>query len=97
LPDSQSRWWERVDIGKLDDETRRSLLQYLKNSVSRRQPLELLDVKSKGTITKYLKYRRRIPDKIVLRTLQAITEEEFTEIIGTKTLGNTRTHRQGNR
>ncbi len=84
VSDSQPRWWERVDIGKLDDETRRSLLQYLKSRVSGRQLLELLGVRSKGTITKYLKYGRRIPDEIILRILQAITEEEFTEIVGAR-------------
>ncbi len=84
MSDNDSQWWKRVDISKLDDETRRSLLQYLKNRVSGRQLLELLSVRSKGTITKYLKYGRRIPDEIVLRILQAITEEEFTEIVGAR-------------
>lgn len=79
-----SEWWGKVDVSKIDDDARRSLLEYLKNKLGSGELLKHLGVRSKGTLTKYLKYRRRIRDEVVLKMLQLISEEEFTELIGAR-------------
>ncbi len=39
--------------------------------------LARLGIKSRATLTKYLKYGRRIPDEVVVRMLENLEEEEF--------------------
>ena len=75
--DNSSRWWDKVDIKRIDQETRRSLLLRLKERYPTHELLIKLGIKSRATLTKYLKYGRRIPDEVVERVLDNLDEDEF--------------------
>ena len=79
--DDNKRWWEKVDISRIDQETRRSLLLKLKERYSTSELLIRLGIKSRATLTKYLKYGRKIPDKLVIKMLENIEEEEFWNLL----------------
>ncbi len=79
--DDNKRWWEKVDISRIDQETRRSLLLKLKEKYPTSELLVRLGIKSRATLTKYLKYGRRIPDELVVRMLENLEEEEFWSLL----------------
>jgi len=54
--DNDRRWWEKVDVTRIDQETRRSLLFKLKEKYPTSELLVRLGIKSRATLTKYLKY-----------------------------------------
>ena len=66
--DDSKRWWENVDIQRIDQETRRSLLLKLKEKYPTSELLARLGIKSRATLTKHLKVwaentrRARCPD-----------------------------------
>ena len=79
--DNARRWWEKADISRIDQETRRSLLLKLKEKYPTSELLVRLGIKSRATLTKYLKYERRIPDELVVRMLENLEEEEFWSLL----------------
>jgi len=79
--DNARRWWEKVDISRIDQETRRSLLLKLKEKYPTSELLARLGIKSRTTLTKYLKYGRRIPDEVVVKMLENLEEEEFWNML----------------
>ncbi len=79
--DDARRWWEKVDISRIDQETRRSLLLKLKERYPTSDLLARLGIKSRATLTKYLKYGRRIPDEVVVKMIENLEEEEFWSLL----------------
>ncbi len=79
--DNARRWWEKVDISRVDQETRRLLLLKIKEKYPTSELLARLGIKSRATLTKYLKYGRRIPDEVVATMLENLEEEEFWSLL----------------
>ena len=79
--DNARRWWEKVDITRINQETRRSLLLKLREKYPTSELLARLGIKSRATLTKYLKYGRRIPDEVVAKMLENLEEEEFWSLL----------------
>jgi intergrase/recombinase len=71
----------RVDVRGLNDDSRRTIVQRVKDKLGFNRALEALGV-SKGSLYNYLHCIRRVPDEVVSKALQCIDEKEFNEIVG---------------
>ena len=77
----ESSWFVKVDVNALSDDARRSILEKVKNKLGFNEAIKVLDI-SKGSMHNYLHGIRRIPDEVVYKALNYISESEFNEIIG---------------
>jgi intergrase/recombinase len=75
-----SRWFERVDVRGLSEETRRLVLERVKNKLGFTKTLEVLGI-ARGSLHNYLHGIRRIPDNVVYKALQCLEEGEFNEVV----------------
>jgi intergrase/recombinase len=71
----------RVDVRGLNDDSRRTIVQRVKDKLGFNRALEALGV-SKGSLYNYLHGIRRVPGEVVSKALQCIDEKEFNEIVG---------------
>ncbi|MCC6014623.1 MAG: integrase [Desulfurococcaceae archaeon] len=78
---SSPRWFERVDVRGLSEDSRRAILERVKEKLGFNKTLEVLGI-SKGSLHNYLHGVRKIPDNVVYRALQYLEEWEFNSIIG---------------
>jgi len=72
---------EKINVKALSEDTRRAILQRVKDKLGFSKAIEVLDI-SKGSMHNYLQGIRKIPDEVILKALQHIEEEEFREIAG---------------
>jgi len=77
---SANPWYTRINISVLSDEARRAILLRVKEKLGFTKILEALGI-AKGSLHNYLHGVRRIPDKIVEKTLRYLDEREFYEIV----------------
>jgi intergrase/recombinase len=77
---SSPRWFERVDVRGLGDDSRRAILERVKGKLGFNKTLEVLGI-SRGSLHNYLHGVRRVPDDVVSRALQYLEEWEFNEIV----------------
>jgi len=76
-----SLWFVRVDVGGLSDDSRRAILQRVKDKLGFGRTLEVLGI-ARGSLYNYLHGIRRVPDDVVSKALQHLDEGEFNEIVG---------------
>ena len=76
---SRGVWYERVSVKSLSDDTRRAIVERVKNKLGYNKTIEVLGI-SKGSLHNYLTGARRVPDEVVARALQFLDEREFNEI-----------------
>jgi intergrase/recombinase len=77
---SDLSWINRININALSDDTRRSILEKVKNKLGFNEAIKVLDI-SKGSMHNYLHGIRRIPDDVIYKALQYLEEKEFNEIV----------------
>jgi len=77
---SSSRWFERVDVKGLGEDSRRAILERVKSKLGFNKTLEVLGI-SRGSLHNYLHGLRRVPDDVVYRALQYLEEWEFNEVV----------------
>jgi len=77
---SSPRWFERVDVRGLSEDSRRAILERVKGKLGFNKTLEVLGI-SRGSLHNYLHGIRKIPDSLVYKALQYLGEWEFKEII----------------
>jgi intergrase/recombinase len=77
---SSPRWFERVDVRGLGDDSRRTILERVKEKLGFNKTLEVLGI-SRGSLHNYLHGVRRVPDDVVSRALQYLEEWEFNEVV----------------
>ena len=73
-------WFERVNVKALGDDVRRKILDKVRDKLGYNKTVEVLDI-SKGALHNYLHGIRRIPDEVIQKALQYLTESEFREIV----------------
>jgi intergrase/recombinase len=73
-------WYERVNVKALGDDVRRKILERVKEKLGYNKTVEVLDI-SKGALHNYLHGIRKIPDEVIQKALQYLTESEFREIV----------------
>lgn len=73
-------WFERINVKGLSDDSRRAILSKVKDKLGFSKAVECLGI-SKGSMHNYLHGIRKIPDEVILRALQHLEEEEFSEIV----------------
>jgi hypothetical protein len=73
-------WYERVNVKVLSSEVRRRILDKVKDKLGYNKAVEVLDI-SKGSLHNYLHGVRSIPDEVVQKALQYLTESEFREAV----------------
>ena len=73
-------WFERVNVKALGDDVRRRILDKVRDKLGYNKTVEVLDI-SKGALHNYLHGIRRIPDEVIQKALQYLTESEFREIV----------------
>jgi intergrase/recombinase len=73
-------WFEGVNVNALSDDARRKVLEVVKNKLGYNKTVEALGI-SKGSLHNYLYGIRRVPDEVVQKALQYLTESEFREIV----------------
>jgi intergrase/recombinase len=73
-------WFERVNVKALSDDVRRKILEKVKEKLGYNKTVEVLDI-SKGSLHNYLHGVRSIPDEVVQKALQYLTESEFREAV----------------
>jgi intergrase/recombinase len=76
----QKPWFEKVSVKALGDGVRRKILEVVKNKLGYNKAVEVLDI-SKGALHNYLHGVRRVPDEVVQKALQYLTESEFRDIV----------------
>ena len=76
---SHGSWFEKISIKSLSDDTRRAILERVKNKLGYNRAIEVLDI-SKGALHNYLTGARRVPDEVISRALRFLDEKEFNEI-----------------
>ncbi|WP_237697049.1 integrase [Desulfurococcus amylolyticus] len=79
-PGVSAPWFTRVSVKGLSDDSRRVILHRVKDKLGFNKAVEVLGV-SKGALHNYLHGLRRIPDEVVSKALQHLTEAEFKEIV----------------
>ena len=77
---TQKAWFESVNVKALSDGVRRKILEVVKNKLGYNKTVEVLDI-SKGALHNYLHGIRRVPDEVVEKVLQYLTESEFREAV----------------
>ena len=77
---SSPNWFTRIDVRGISNDSRRAILQRVKDKLGFNKAVEILDI-SKGAMFNYLHGLRRIPDEVILRALPYLSESEFREII----------------
>jgi intergrase/recombinase len=75
-----SAWFMKVDVRGLGNDSRRAILQKVKDKLGFNGTLEALDI-ARGSLHNYLHGVRRIPDEVVSKALQYLDESEFNEIV----------------
>jgi hypothetical protein len=70
----------RVDVRGLSDDSRRAILERVKEKLGFNKTLEVLGI-SKGSLHNHLHGVRRVPDDVVSRALQYLEEWKFNEIV----------------
>jgi intergrase/recombinase len=73
-------WFERVNVKALGDDVRRRILDKVREKLGYNKTVEVLDI-SKGALHNYLHGIRRVPDEVVQKALQYLTEFEFRDIV----------------
>jgi hypothetical protein len=73
-------WYERINVKALGDDVRRKILEKVKEKLGYNKTVEVLDI-SKGALHNYLHGIRRVPDEVVQKALQYLTESEFKEVV----------------
>jgi hypothetical protein len=73
-------WFERVNVNALGDDVRRRILEKVREKLGYNKTAEVLDI-SKGALYNYLHGIRRIPDEVIQKALQYLTESEFKEVV----------------
>jgi len=73
-------WYERVNVKVLSSEVRRRILEKVKEKLGYNKTVEVLGI-SKGSLHNYLHGIRSIPDEVVQKALQYLTESEFREAV----------------
>jgi len=73
-------WYEKINVKALGDDVRRKILEKIKEKLGYNKTVEVLDI-SKGALHNYLHGIRKIPDEVVKKALQYLTESEFREIV----------------
>jgi len=73
-------WFERVNVKALGDDVRRRILEKVKDKLGYNKAVEVLDI-SKGSLHNYLHGVRSIPDEVIQKALQYLTESEFREVV----------------
>jgi len=73
-------WFDRVNVKALGDDVRRKILDKVRDKLGYNKTVEVLDI-SKGALHNYLHGIRRIPDEVIQKALQYLTESEFREIV----------------
>jgi intergrase/recombinase len=71
----------RVDVGGLSDDSRRAILQRVKDKLGFGRALEVLGI-ARGSLYNYLHGIRRVPDDVISKALRYLDEGEFNEIVG---------------
>jgi intergrase/recombinase len=74
-------WFARIDVRGLSDDSRRVILQRVKDKLGFNRTLEALGV-ARGSLHNYIHGIRSVPDVVVLRALQFLDEYEFNEVVG---------------
>jgi hypothetical protein len=78
---TQKAWFESVNVKALSDGVRRKILEVVKNKLGYNKTVEVLDISNKGALHNYLHGIRRVPDEVVEKVLQYLTESEFREAV----------------
>jgi len=73
-------WFERINVKALGDDVRRKILEKVREKLGYNKTVEALDI-SKGALHNYLHGIRSVPDEVVQKALQYLTESEFREIV----------------
>jgi intergrase/recombinase len=73
-------WFERVNVKALGDDVRRRIVEKVRDKLGYNKAVEVLDI-SKGALHNYLHGVRRVPDEVVQKALQYLTESEFREVV----------------
>jgi hypothetical protein len=76
---SDFKWYERVNVGALGDDVRRSILKAVKDKLGFTKTCEVPGI-AKSSLHRYLAGERRVPDDVVRKALQHLTREEFESI-----------------
>jgi len=69
-----------VDVTALGEEARRLILERVKRKLGFEKTLRKLGI-ARGSLHNYLTGARRVPDRVVERTLQYLDEYEFNEVV----------------
>ena len=69
-----------MNVKALGDDARRKILEVVKNKLGYNKTVEALGI-SKGSLHNYLHGVRKIPDEVVQKALQYLTESEFREVV----------------
>jgi len=77
---TQKAWYESVNVKALSDGVRRRILDKVREKLGYNKTAEVLDI-SKGALHNYLHGVRRVPDEVIQKALQYLTESEFREIV----------------
>jgi len=77
---TQKPWFESVNVKALGGGARRRILDKVREKLGYNKTAEVLDI-SKGALHNYLHGVRRVPDEVVEKALQYLTESEFREIV----------------
>ena len=74
-------WFAKIDVKGLSDDSRRVILERVKDKLGFSRTLEILGI-ARGSLYNYLHGLRRVPDEVIFRALQYLDEGEFNEIVG---------------
>jgi intergrase/recombinase len=77
---TQKPWFEKVNVKALGDDVRRKIVEKVREKLGYNKTVEVLDI-SKGALHNYLHGIRRIPDEVIQKALQYLTESEFKEVV----------------
>ena len=77
---SSTPWYTKVDVRGLGEDSRRVILERVKEKLGFNKSIEVLGI-SKGSLYNYLHGIREVPDNLIYKTLQYLDEREFNEIV----------------
>jgi len=79
MPDAGG-WWERVDVAKLDEESRYRILKYVVERFGKEKVLEEAGV-SRVTLWRLMNRKSPIKDEYIRPLLRLLTREEFEKLV----------------
>ena len=77
----ENKWYEKLKIDAIDNDSRRMILKVIKERYSSEVASKYLGI-GRSSLYRYINGERDTPDEVIKRALTLLTEKEFEEIVG---------------